>query len=349
MKHWERTLIGPSTLLREALQAIDGTGTQMALVVDEHRRLLGTLSDGDVRRALLRGLTLSDQATNAMNPNPTCAPAGEERTALLSRMRRLGIHQIPVVGENQTVVGLMLLDDFIKPQGRDNWVVIMAGGLGTRLAELTEHTPKPMLKVGSRPILETIVRNYAEQGFHRFYFAVNYKADQIEQHFGNGESFGVEILYLRERKRMGTAGALSLLPERPELPLFVTNSDLLIKEDYSEMLDQHVRMNADATMGVRQYEMQVPFGVVNENNSRISSIEEKPTHVYTISAGMYVLSPHVLDLVPTDSFFDMPALFETMIGSRMHARCHRINGYWLDIGRRSDFERANAEFDAVFR
>lgn len=348
MKHWEKTLIGPETSLREALQTIDNTGSQMALVVDEQRRLLGTLSDGDVRRALLRGMALSNCVSQAMHSNPTCAQAGEERAALLARMRQLGLHQIPVLDADRTVVGLAIVDDFITTPTRENWVVIMAGGLGTRLAELTRHTPKPMLKVGSRPLLETIVRSYADQGFRRFYFAVNYKAEQIEQHFGHGESLGIEIRYLRENKRMGTAGALSLLPERPDLPLVVTNADLLTKEDYGDMVGQHTIAGADATMGVRQYEMQVPFGVVNEREGRIVSIEEKPTQVYTVSAGMYVLSPSVLDLVPPDRFFDMPALFDAMVERRMHTRCHRIDGYWLDIGRLPDYERANEDFKTMF-
>lgn len=349
MKHWEKTLIGPETSMREALQAIDRSGSQMALVVDGQRRLLGTLSDGDVRRALLRGMALTDRVREAMHTNPICAQAGEERAALLARMRRLGLHQLPLLDAARTVVGLVIVDDFINTPAREHWVVIMAGGLGTRLAELTQHTPKPMLKVGARPLLETIVRSYADQGFRRFYFAVNYKAEQIEQHFGHGESMDIEIRYLRENKRMGTAGALSLLPERPELPLVVTNADLLTKEDYGDMVDQHTAAGADATMGVRQYEMQVPFGVVNEHDGRIVSIEEKPTQVYTVSAGMYVLSPQVLDLVPADRFFDMPALFEAMVARGMRTRCHRIDGYWLDIGRLPDYERANEDFETIFR
>lgn len=349
MKHWEKTLIRPETSLREALQTIDSTGSQIALVVDAQRRLLGTLSDGDVRRALLRGMTLTDPVSEAMHRTPTCAQEGDERTALLAQMRKVGLHQIPLLDAERTVVGLVIVDDFINTPTRDNRVVIMAGGLGTRLAELTRHTPKPMLKVGSRPLLETIVRSYADQGFRRFYLAVNYKAEQIEQYFGDGRSLGVEIQYLRETKRMGTAGALSLLPEPLEQPLLVTNADLLTKEDYGDMVDQHTAAGAEATMGIRQYEMQVPFGVINENEGRILSIEEKPTQVYTVSAGMYVLSPQVLDLVPADRFFDMPSLFETMIARGMHARCHRIDGYWLDIGRLPDYERANEDFKTVFR
>jgi dTDP-glucose pyrophosphorylase len=349
MKNWEKTLVGPATTLREALRSIDLAGCQIALVVDDQRHLLGTLSDGDIRRALLRGMELTDTVTGAMHLQPTCAGADDDRRAILARMRRLGIHQIPVVDAANVLLGLEVLDDFLAPAVRDNWVVIMAGGLGRRLQELTRDTPKPMLKVGNRPLLETIVRNYADQGFRRFYFAVNYRAEQIEQHFGDGREFGIEINYLREEQRLGTAGALSLLPARPEQPLLVTNADLLTKEDYGLMIDRHLQSGADATMAVRDYEMQVPFGVVRERDGVIEGIEEKPIQRFTVSAGMYVLAPSVLDLVPAGTYFDMPALFHAMVKQGLGTRCHTIDGYWLDIGRLADYERANLDFPNVFQ
>ena len=349
MKSWERTLVEPDTTLRVAMMAIDRASSQMALVVDEKRRLLGTLSDGDARRALLKGLSLDDRVSAAMHRNPTVASAGDTPQAMLATMRRRGLHQLPVVDAQGVVVGMEVLDDFLKTPQRDNWVVIMAGGMGKRLEQLTRDTPKPMLRVGSRPLLETIVRGYASQGFRRFYFAVNYKAEQIEQYFGNGKGFGVEIRYLREEQRLGTAGPLSLLPEYPSQPVLVTNADLLTKEDFGYMLDQHEASGADATMAVRDYEMQVPFGVVRECEGRIQAIDEKPVQRFTVSAGIYVLSPHLLELVPLNTFFDMPALFEATTARGLSARCHRIDGYWLDIGRLPDYERANLEFDEVFR
>ncbi len=349
MKNWERTLIAPHTTLRKALQVIDEAGSQIALVVDADRRLIGTLSDGDLRRALLRGVSLGDRVDVAMHREPSVATDAEDRQAVVAKMRRLGLHQMPLVDSDNRVVGLILVDDIMRVTPRDHCVVIMAGGLGTRLAELTRDTPKPMLKVGSRPLLETIVRSYADQGFRRFYFAVNYKAEQIEAHFGDGGALGIEVRYLREQQRMGTAGALSLLPERPDLPFIVTNADLLTKEDHGEMVDAHASSGADATMGVRAYEIQVPFGVVQERDGRITAIEEKPTQLFTVSAGMYVLSPQVLDLVPKDRFFDMPSLFDAMMQAGMHTRCHRVDGYWLDIGQLPDYERAKVDFDKVFR
>jgi len=349
MKSWEQALVGPHTTLREALETIDRAGCQIALVVDADRRLLGTLSDGDARRGLLSGLSLGDPVAAAMHSTPTCARAGEARHAILATMRRLGLHQIPVLDAGDIVVGLETVDDYLATPAREHWVVIMAGGLGTRLEGLTRDTPKPMLKIGARPLLETIVRSYAEQGFRRFYFAVNYKSEQIEAHFGDGGALGVEVHYLRERTRLGTAGPLSLLPERPTLPIVVTNADLLTKEDYGRMVDRHVEAGADATMAVRDYEMQVPFGVVREREGCIEAIEEKPVQRFVVSAGMYVLSPQTLDLVPHNEFFDMPSLFGVMVARGMRTRCHAIDGYWLDIGRLPDFERANMDFNEVFR
>lgn len=348
MKTWERALVAPDMTLREALMSIDQAGCQMVMVVDADRRLLGTLSDGDARRALLKGLTLEDKVASAMYRQPTVARGRDDRASILAMMRQRGLHQIPLVSEEGRVVGLKVVDDFLTRPVRENWVVIMAGGLGSRLSELTQDTPKPMLKVGSRPLLETIVRSYAAQGFRHFYLAVNYKAEQIEQHFGDGSSLGIDIRYLREDKRMGTAGALGLLSQRPTLPIVVTNADLLTKEDFGQMVDQHDEHGADATMAVRDYEMQVPFGVVRANNGYIEAIEEKPVQRFMVSAGIYVLSPHVLELLPKGEFHDMPSLFESVTRSRLKARCHHINGYWLDIGRLPDYERANLEFRDFF-
>lgn len=348
MKNWESILVTPRATLRETLQAIDGAGSQLAVVVDAERRLLGTVSDGDARRAILAGASMADPVGNFMHHDPTCVDSGEDREGVLATMRRTGLHQLPVVTRDRRVVGLAVLNDYLLADHRDNWVVIMAGGLGSRLQELTRDTPKPMLKVGSRPLLETIVRSFADQGFRCFYLAVNYKAEQIESHFGSGRDFGVDIRYLREGQRLGTAGALSLLPEPPEHPLVVTNADLLTKQDFGTMLDKHIESGAHATMAVRQYEMQVPFGVVNVDDGEIRHIAEKPVQRFTVSAGMYVLSPEVLELVPRGQCFDMPALFDAALRKGHKVRPHHVDGYWLDIGRVTDFERANVDFSHLF-
>jgi len=348
MSRWEQSMIGPDSTLRDALIVIDRTGTQMALVVDAQRRLLGTLSDGDVRRGLIQGMDLDAPVGRAMHTNPLTGSVSDSRDVFLGLMRKAGIHQLPIVDAGRRVVGLELLDEFFAPRAKNNWVVLMAGGLGARLRELTESTPKPMLLVGGRPLLETIMRGFIDQGFRRFYFAVNYKAEVIERHFGDGQSMGVEISYLRETKRMGTAGALSLLPEAPSDPILVANGDLLVKADFGEMLDEHVRAGAAATMAVREYEFQIPYGVVRHEAGTIAGIEEKPIQRSLVSAGIYVLSPPVLNMVPRGAFYDMPMLFEELIARGAVARCYTVRGYWMDVGRLQDYQQANNDFPKEF-
>jgi dTDP-glucose pyrophosphorylase len=347
LKDWEEILLSPDAPLREALLRIDRAGSQMALVVDSERILLGTLSDGDIRRALLRGADLSFPVGKAMHRKPTTIPSGSLRDEALAVMRREGLHQVPVVDGQNRVVGLEVVGDFLLPSYRENWVVVMAGGTGSRLKDLTTSKPKPMLEVGGRPLLETLLESFVSQGFRRFYFAVNHLADVIEEYFGAGEKWKIDIRYLREEQRMGTAGALSLLPDRPDSPFIVTNADLLVKLDYQEMLDRHIDEQASATMAVREYEFQIPFGVVIEAENLIRTIDEKPIHRSLVCAGIYVLAPETLDFVPK-SFTDMPELFEKLIASGQPTRCHRVDGYWLDIGRPPDYARAKLEFRDVF-
>jgi len=348
MKSWESILISPDTPIREAIARIEAAASQMALVVDADRHLLGSLSDGDVRRGLLDGMELSDPVECCMFRNPTTARQGEARDEILAKMRTLVLHQIPVLDSNGRVVALKTIDDYLTAPVRDNWVVIMAGGLGKRLKELTRDTPKPMLAVGNRPLLETIVCRFVEQGFRHIWLAVNYHAEQIEEYFGDGAKFGAEVRYLREDKRLGTAGALSLLPQSPDFPLLVTNADLLVTADYGEMMDEHVANGAMATMAVREHEYQIPYGVVRVEEDRIEELEEKPVHQALVNAGIYALSPEALGYVPHDTFFDMPELFATLIVDGKLVGCHRLDGYWLNICRHEDYHKANGDFPDVF-
>lgn len=347
MKAWEQTLLAPDRPLGAALASINESGRGICLIVDAGRRLLGTLSDGDVRRAIIAGATLQTPCDQVMNARPTSLSASAPRRAVLAVLRDKQLRHLPLL-ENEVVVGLAMPSDFLSAPDRSNLVVIMAGGKGERLAPLTLDTPKPMLKVGPRPLLETIVLTFADQGFRRFQLSTNYKADQIEGHFGDGAKFGLEIDYLRETQPLGTCGALSLLPRPVGAPFVLANGDVLMHIDYYALIEAHEASGADLTVVVREHRMQVPFGVVESGDNVVLSITEKPTFAYPVNAGLYVLSETALDLIPSDHPMDMPDLLTLMLARGMKVRSQRDDGYWIDIGRMSDYSRANAEFGATF-
>ncbi len=348
MRDFAQTLVGPSMQILEAIKAIEAGSRQIALVVDDDRHLLGTVTDGDIRRGILRGIGLDQAVSAVMNPRPLTANVDQGRDAVLRLMRDREIHQIPLLDAGGRLVGLETLDELIHRDQIDVWVVLMAGGLGTRLRPLTENTPKPLLPVGGRPLLETIIENFANQGFQRIFLSVNYKAEMFERHFGDGSRYGVSIEYIHEPERMGTAGALALLPSRPQNPLIVMNADLLTTLNFRQFLEFHRSHRAQATMGVREYSFQVPYGVVRADQARLLSIVEKPVQQFFVSAGMYVLEPDALNVIPNDTFFDMPMLFEALLAQGAEASVFPVREYWLDIGRLDDLERAQSEFGKVF-
>ena len=348
MKDWKKTVVFSGASLGDAIECINTTAVQIALVLDETGRLLGTLTDGDIRRAVLRGQGLNTVVNEVMNGNPMTASADATREELLGIMRRHTFHHLPLVDDERKVVGLAALDSLVGIVSQENWVVLMAGGLGKRLMPLTQNCPKPMLTIGGRPILETILEGFAEQGFRKFFLSVNYKAELIQDHFNDGSKWGVEIEYLHEKKALGTAGALSLLPNRPDAPMIVMNGDLLTKLNFNSILQFHEQNKAIATMAVRSHEYQVPYGVVQVNDGSIRAITEKPTHSFFVSAGIYVLSPDVLSHIPKDEFFDMPSLYQRLLVEGKNVAAYQMNDYWLDIGRMHDFERAQEEYRVQF-
>lgn len=344
MKNWRDVLVQPDTSIRAVMERIDRSSTQLALVIDADGRLLGTVSDGDVRRGLLASRTLDEPVERVMNRSPTVAREEEDRQSVLALMQSRDLRQMPIVDREGRVVALHLLSELLRPAQRDNVVVIMAGGIGERLRPLTERIPKPMLLVAGRPILETILLQFIKQGFHKFVFSVNYRAEVIEERFGDGARWSVQIEYVREPKRLGTAGSLRLLSQRPSQPMIVMNGDILTKVDVHALLSFHEEAAAAATMCVREHEYQVPFGVVQTSGVDILSFEEKPVARWPVNAGIYVLSPSALDVIPDDSYFDMPALFDAVRSGGGRTLAYTIREFWLDIGRPADFERANAEF-----
>lgn len=344
MKEWKKILVKESTPVRETISKIDGSSMQIALVVDGDGHLLGTVTDGDVRRGLLRGVALTDDTSCIMNKNPTIVQSGEDRAHIFELMKSKGLHQMPIVDRQRRIIGIEMLDDLLKKTERDSWVVLMAGGLGSRLSPLTENCPKPMLSVGDKPILENILANFVGQGFRRFYFCVNYKAEMVKEYFDNGSKWGVEIMYVHEEQKLGTAGALSLLPAKPDKPMIVMNGDLLTSLNFDQLLSFHSQNASQATMCIREYDFQVPYGVVKLDNHVVMGIDEKPVQRFFVNAGIYVLEPAVLDHIPNNAYFDMPALFDKLLQVKCEVAAFPIREYWLDVGRIDDLERAAADF-----
>lgn len=348
MHNWKHSMVRETATIRDTIRTIDASAMQIALVVDDKSRLVGTVTDGDVRRAILRGADLEAAAESIMNPHPRTATINESRDSILLMMRQKQLHQIPILDLDGRLVGVEILDDLLQPANKDNPVVIMAGGLGSRLRPLTDECPKPMLRVGNKPILETILQNFVEYGFSQFYFSVNYRADMIKDHFGDGGTWGVQIRYLEEDRRLGTAGALSLLQPAPQLPLIVMNGDLLTKINFQHLLDFHAGHNAAATMCVREYEQQIPYGMVSIDGHRLMGIEEKPAQKFFVNAGIYVLNPDAFNYLPAGAAIDMPDLFNRVIGDGGQAAVFPLREYWLDIGRIDDLERARNEYEGKF-
>lgn len=339
---WRKTLLPPGATLHQAIRSLDESALQIALVVTPDGTLIGTLTDGDIRRGLLRGLDLQSAVDTIVYRDPLVAPPQLNRETVLQLMQANRIRQMPVVDEQRRVLGLHLLDELMQPGHRANLVVIMAGGEGKRLRPHTDHCPKPLLPVGGKPILEHIVERARAEGFQHFVMAVRYLGHMIEEHFGDGSKHRVRIDYVREDAPLGTAGAVGLLSPRPDLPFLVTNGDVLTDIRYGELLDFHCRHGAAATMAVRLYEWQHPFGVVHTKGVDIVGFEEKPVARSHINAGIYVLDPNALDALSPGERCDMPALFGVLQERGARTIVYPMHEPWLDVGRPADYRQAGA-------
>jgi dTDP-glucose pyrophosphorylase len=330
-------------LLHEAVKAIDLGTIQIVLIVDRSGVLKGTVTDGDVRRALLRGLTLDVPVRDVMNTRPLVMGPRDVFNTILRRARNLALRHIPVVDTDGRLLRLELVDSSLDAGVKPNWAVLMAGGLGKRLKPLTDSMPKPLIAVGGKPILEVTLESLAEQGIREFFISVNYRAEMIESHFGDGSAWGVKISYLRESTELGTAGALSVLPRVPIAPLLVMNADVMTSVNVTQMFEYHHTSNGTATIGAFTYEHQIPYGVINIDQDRVTGIHEKPVIRNFVSAGVYVLSPEVLGLVPENERFDMPDLINAVLGQGMPVSAFPIREYWIDIGKHDDLQRAQRD------
>ncbi len=347
-KNLQDLMVSLDATVREAIAAIDLGARQIALVVEGDKRLLGVVTDGDIRRALLRGVDMQAPVSEIVETRFSYVTELQGYAAARRLMREKSIHHVPILGPDNEVLDLVSIDDVSGLRRRDTEVILMAGGLGTRLRPLTETVPKPMLPVGGRPLLELILENFVEQGFTNFTISLNYKGEMISDHFGDGAAFGARIKYQQETQRMGTAGALSLLPERPTAPFVVMNGDLLTSMRFDALESFHVENGSIATMCAREYSVQVPYGVIETNGSRLSKIVEKPVHNHYVNAGIYMLSPEALDFIEPETPLDMPVLFERLVEAERVASVFPMREYWIDIGRIEDLERARTEYPNEF-
>lgn len=345
MEIWQRCLIDVTEKCRKAVEVVDATAARIALVIEDGR-LVGVVTDFDIRKALLRGIPLEQPVREMMNRHPTVMSEESTESEILHVMKRENRKQIPLLDSAGRIKELRLLKD-MRAEGGLRFslpVLLMAGGLGMRLRPLTDHCPKPLLKVGEKPILEIILENFIEVGAREFYISVNYKAEMIRDYFGDGRDYGVSITYIEETTRLGTAGALGLLPKPMDTPLLVMNGDLLTKVDFHQLASFHRMQKADATMCVRESCYQIPYGVVTSKDFIMEDIEEKPMRMDFVNAGIYVLSPDVVKRVRANEHLDMTDLFLQLLKEKKRTLVFPIREYWLDVGRVEDFNRAKEDF-----
>ncbi len=344
MNDWKSVVLKPEATIRDAMRTIDKAALRIGLVCDEQNKLLGTVTDGDIRRGLLAACDMCDPIIDVMNKNPTVVKLTDTRQQRIDIMDKYDLLSLPVVDDNHCLIGLETLHQVLQPKKQDNPVFIMAGGFGTRLRPLTDHCPKPMLRVGDKPMLEHLINQFISLGFHDFYISTHYMPEQISSHFGDGSEWDVTITYVHEDSPLGTGGALGLLPKSlPKLPLIMMNGDVLTKVDFKRLLDHHQNNDFDATMCVREVEHQISFGVVESQDNLITAMVEKPTYRYRINTGIYVLSPECVASVKPNTKIDLPTLLAQRMQKEEKVGIYTSYDYWLDIGQMADYQKAQQD------
>ena len=340
---WIKVILSSDATIEDAIKVLNDSGQKIVVVVDALMKLVGTVSDGDIRRGLLRNQSLHNSLDEVINRNPIVTKFGVKHENILNLMDSRKIQQVPIIDENRKMVGLYIWENTHNLRRRDNSFVIMAGGKGTRLLPQTQNFPKPLLEVSGKPMLEHIILRAKKEGFFKFIISVHYLGTMIEDYFGNGEKLDIEIEYLREELPLGTAGALSLLDPHPDQPIVVTNGDVISDIRYGEMLDFHVENHAVATMAVKLYEWQNPFGVVQTNGINVIGYQEKPILFSKINAGVYILSPHAIKNMARNNPIDMPNLFENLQSENERVIAYSIHEEWADIGLPNELLKANSK------
>ena len=333
--------------LRQVLEQLNIGAKGIVLVVDQQKKLLGTITDGDVRRALLKGYTLDDPITKIIHYQPVYVQDTASREEIKDIFIKKAVRQLPVVDAQGIFVGLISINEILVPEGKDNPVVIMAGGLGTRLKPLTKEIPKPMLKVGEDPILQHIINHFKQYGYNKIIMTVNYKAEIIENYFQDGFAYGVTIKYVKEKKRMGTAGGIRLARAYLEKPFFVINGDIFTNMNMEKLMNFHLKNQYALTIGAKSYTFQIPYGVLETAGKKVTRIREKPELQFLINGGIYCLNPEVIDLIPEDSYFEITDLINVCLEKGLPVGSYEIKDYWMDIGCQEDYYQLNNEYPEI--
>lgn len=351
MRKIDHIIIDQRASIKEVVKRIDSGKLGIALIVDRTRNLKGIVTDVDIRKGILRGIPLHKEVCQIMNTQPITVVEGAAEAEILALMKTHNVRQIPVVDTRGHAVGLEFMGDYFRQVSRrDNYVIIMAGGLGKRLYPLTKVTPKPMLLVGNKPILENILLSFTHYGFSRFVFSINDTQKSIQQYFGDGKKWGVDISYVMEKKPLGTAGALSLIKKSSlKKPFFVANADLLTSVNFGHMLDYHLKHEYTVTVGIKDYGVDIPYGIVKLKEGFLDSFEEKPTAQFYINAGVYVLSPGITAFLKENESLDMTVFLESLKKRGVPIACFPIHEYWLDIGQMENYKKAQKDFGKVFK
>lgn len=334
-----KLILTSGTTVHDIIQCLDTSGVGILPIVDPDDHLIGIVTDGDIRRGILQNKL---DVNHVINKNPKTLSKRTPKFEILKTLRQMHLRHMPIVDDERRLVDVIFLENLVVSP-KSNKVIIMAGGLGTRLGELTRDTPKPMLHVNGKPILHRIVESFEAAGFHNFIFCLNYKSEIIQHYFGNGDTLGVDIDYTFEDKRLGTAGALSLINKSKLTEDFiVANGDVITSLSFDHLLDTHIKHHGIATMCIKEYSIQLPYAnIISDDDGNLKNLEEKPLVPFYINAGIYALNPTVLEYIPYNTHFDMTSLFFELKKEGRVIRTFRIDDYWIDIGLPSDFRSAN--------
>lgn len=339
----EKILVYDNYNIRQVLEKLDSGAKGIVLVIDDNKRLIGTITDGDVRRALLKGVSIKENISKVIHYNPVYVRENATREEIKDIFIKRAVKQLPVIDKNGVVIDLISINDILIPEGQENPVIIMAGGLGSRLEDLTKEVPKPMLKVGQDPILQHIINNFKQCGYNKILISVNYKAEIIENFFQDGYAYGVKIDYIREKKRLGTAGGIRLAKDYLDNPFFVINGDIFTNLNAKNMMSFHLENGFDMTIGTKNYSFQIPYGVIGTEGKEIVEIKEKPEIDCLINAGVYCINPELVDYIPDDKYFEITDLINICIEKGFKIGNYEIEEYWMDIGKLEDYNKVKSD------